>query len=198
LSSDTHIPARERADRKRNRDLIVTAARESFARADAAGQNVSMNEIARAANVGIATLYRHFSSRDELADAVYESKLDEVTARVLDATADQDALTTLRAWIDQYASFMLATRGMMDTLRAAWQSTKASTSPTTAKIARIIDDLLVAGAREGTIRDDVDALDVTIAILGLLSTTAPEDTGDRARRLLNLLADSLSVQGGVL
>ncbi|MEJ1230077.1 MAG: helix-turn-helix domain-containing protein [Galbitalea sp.] len=117
--------ARERADRRRNRDLIVKVARHAFARADEAGEPVSMNEIARAANVGPATLYRHFATRDELADAVYQAKIDDVTGRVLDATRDQDGITALRTWVSEFASFMLATRGMMDTLRAAWQSATA-------------------------------------------------------------------------
>lgn len=192
MSSDAPPPARERADRKRNRDLIVRAARDAFARADEAGETVSMNEVARAANVGIATLYRHFPTRDELADAVYQAKLDDVTARARDAARDEDALASLRVWVVEFASFMLATRGMMDTLRAAWQSATASTSPTATKIAGILGGFLAAGAKDGTVRDDVDPMDLTIAILALLSATSPSDSGARSTRLLHLLTDSLS------
>ena len=191
LSSPTPPPGRERADRARNRDAIVSAAREAFARADDAGQTVSMNEVARAAKVGIATLYRHFPSRDALADAVYHAKLDEVTARVRDAAHDQDAVTALRSWIVEFSSFMLATRGMMDTLRAAWHSTTPSSSPTAAKIAGILGDFLAAGAKDGSVRDDVDPMDLTIAVLALLGATPVGDSGTRSLRMLNLLTDSL-------
>jgi AcrR family transcriptional regulator len=194
LSSGRIPDRRERADRKRNRDVIVAAAREAFARADAAGESVSMNEVARVANVGIATLYRHFPSRDELAEAVYQSKLDEVTARVRDHTRNQDALASIRTWVEEFASFMLATRGMMDTLRSAWQSATPYTSAAAAKIADVIAVFLAAGAADHSIRDDVDAMDATVAILALLSTTPPGDPGTRAVRLLELFVDSLAAR----
>lgn len=182
----------ERADRRRNREVIVAAAREAFARADAAGDAVSMNQVARAADVGIATLYRHFPSRDELAAAVYLSKLDEVTARARELSRGQDALASIRIWVAEFASFMLATRGMMDTLRAAWQSATPFTSTATARIAETIGAFLAVGATESSVRADVGAMDVTVAILALLSTTPPDDPGTRARRLLNLFIDGLA------
>lgn len=153
-----------------------------------------MNEVARVANVGIATLYRHFPTRDELAQAVYQAKLDEVTARVRDRTREQDALASIRAWVEEFASFMLATRGMMDTLRSAWQSPAPYTSAAAVKIADVIAAFLAAGAADHSIRDDVDATDATVAILALLSTTPPDDAGNRAIRLLELFVDSLAAR----
>jgi AcrR family transcriptional regulator len=171
--------------------LIVQVARDAFARADKEGATVSMNEIARAASIGPATLYRHFATRDELADAVYHAKIDDVTARVLDATRNQDAMTGLRTWVSEFASFMLATRGMMDTLRAAWQSATAATSPTAEKITEILGAFVTAGETDGTIRGDVDPADLTIAVLALLSATPPGDSGARSMRMLRLVMDGV-------
>jgi AcrR family transcriptional regulator len=195
LSSEHNQGRPERADRRRNREVIVAAAREVFSRADAAGDAVSMNQVARAADVGIATLYRHFPSRDELAAAVYLSKLDEVTARAWEHAQGQDALGSVRIWVAEFASFMLATRGMMDTLRAAWQSATPFTSTATARIAEIVDAFLAAGATDRSVRTDLGAMDVTVAILALLSTTPPDDPGTRATRLLNLFIDGLAATG---
>jgi AcrR family transcriptional regulator len=195
LSSEQNQGRPERADRRRNREVIVAAAREVFSRADAAGDAVSMNQVARAADVGIATLYRHFPSRDELAAAVYLSKLDEVTARAWEHTQGQDALGSIRIWVAEFASFMLATRGMMDTLRAAWQSATPFTSTATARIAEIVDAFLAAGVADRSVRADLSAMDVTVAILALLSTTPPDDPGTRAKRLLNLFIDGLAATG---
>ena len=192
MSSEPISDRRERADRKRNRDVIVAAAREAFARADAAGETVSMNEVARVAHVGIATLYRHFPSRDELAEAVYQSKLDEVTARVRDRTRDHEALVSLRIWVAEFASFMLAKRSMMDTLRSAWHSVIPHASAAAARIADVVAVFLAAGSADGSIRDDVDPMDVTVAILALLSTAPPDDPGTRAMRLLELFIDGLA------
>jgi len=192
LSSEPISDRRERADRRRNRDVIVAAARDAFARADAERRAVSMNEVARAAHVGIATLYRHFPSRDELAEAVYQSKLDEVTARVRDRTRNHEALASLRVWVEEFASFMLAKRGMMDTLRAAWHSVIPHASAAAARIADVVAVFLAAGAADGSIRDDADPMDVTVAILALLSTAPPDDPGTRAMRLLELFVDGLA------
>lgn len=196
LSSESPSVRRERADRRRNREVIVAAAREAFAHADIAGEAVSMNQVARAAGVGVATLYRHFPSRDELALAVYQSKLEELTVRVRDRTRDRDALASLRTWVGEFASFMLATRGMMDTLRAAWQSATPFTAAATVGVTEVVAAFLADGARDGSIRGDLDAMDVTVAVCALLGTTGPDDSGARARRLLDLFIDSLAARTG--
>lgn len=191
MSSESHPSRRERADRKRNRDVIVAAARETFARADIADETVSMNQIARVAGVGVATLYRHFPSRDELALAVYQSKLDELTARVRSRTQGLNAHASFRLWVAEFASFMLATRGMMDTLRAAGQSATPFASPASDGVADVVAAFLADGVADRSMRDDLDVMDVTVAICALLGTAGPDDSGTRVGRLLDLFTDSL-------
>ncbi|MDH6695890.1 TetR/AcrR family transcriptional regulator [Streptomyces sp. MAA16] len=176
--------------------MIVAAAREAFARADAAGETVSMNQVARSAGVGVATLYRHFPSRDELALAVYRSKLDEVTARVRERTRGRSAHASLRAWIAEFAAFMLATRGMMDTLRAAGRSATPFASPAADAVTEVVAGYLADGVADRSMRDGLDAMDVTVAICALLGTTGPDDSGERAGRLLGLFTDSLAAGTG--
>ena len=69
---------RPRADAVRNRDLLVTAAADAFA---ARGAEVSLEDIARSAGVGIGTLYRHFPTRESLVEAVYRHEIDVLCAR---------------------------------------------------------------------------------------------------------------------
>jgi AcrR family transcriptional regulator len=64
----------KRADARRNYDKLVGAAREAFA---ADGTSASLEDVARRAEVGIGTLYRHFPTRQHLLEAVY---VDEVEA----------------------------------------------------------------------------------------------------------------------
>ena len=66
-------PPRPRADGVKNRERILVEARELFSAADA---KVSLEAIARAAGVGIGTLYRHFPSKETLVEAVYRSELN--------------------------------------------------------------------------------------------------------------------------
>ena len=196
LSTDLAPERRERADRKRNRELIVAAARDAFARADVAGETLSMNEVARTAGVGVATLYRHFPTREDLAAAVYESKVDELTASVLDRTREASGAVALQTWVNEFASFMLATRGMMDTLRSAWQSGTSTTASATYRIAETVRIFLDTGTADHSIRANLDPLDATVGILALLSTTPPDDAGDRAKRLLTVFVDGLMTAPG--
>ncbi|WP_330275960.1 TetR/AcrR family transcriptional regulator [Lentzea sp. NBC_00516] len=195
MSTGSRPAQRPRADRERNRDIIVAAARRAFVEADEKGVPVSMNGIARAAQVGVATLYRHFPTRDDLAEAVYQSKLDELTARVAERTHTQNAHTALRTWVQEFASFMLSKRGMMDTLRQGWQSGTITTSDTAARIADVIDQFLREGRDDHSIRSGVEPMDVVMGICALLSTTPPEDDhGSRAQLLLTLFVDGLSTR----
>ncbi|HEY5320407.1 MAG TPA: hypothetical protein VIJ76_05995, partial [Galbitalea sp.] len=89
-------------------------------------------------------------------------------------------------------TLMLSTRGMMDTLRSAWLSGSRIEATTTARIADVIASIVDAGRLDGTLRGDIDAMDVTVAVLALLSTTPPEGSGSRALRLLDLFIQGLA------
>lgn len=147
-----------------------------------------MNEVARSAGVGAATLYRHFSTREDLAEAVYRSKLDELTARVVLRTQAENGQEALRVWVEEFANFMLATRGMMDTLRSSWTSGTMSASPTTTHIAEVIARFLERGQHDSSLRGEIDPRDVIIAILGLLGADADET---RIHRMLGMFLDGL-------
>ena len=67
----------KRADARRNHDALLDAARDVFAQH---GANASLEEIARRANVGIATLYRNFPTRRELLEAVYVHEVQALVA----------------------------------------------------------------------------------------------------------------------
>src|SRR6185312_1176153 len=108
-----------RADATRNRDRLLQVAREAFAAADGP---VSLEGVARAAGVGIGTLYRHFPTREALVEAVYAAELDDVTGSVAGLLERLPPDAALRAWMGRYAGFAAAKRGMVDTLRAGWAS----------------------------------------------------------------------------
>lgn len=152
---------------------------------------MSMNEIARAAGVGAATLYRHFPTRDDLATALYASKLEALNARVADRTRTADGALTLQTWVSEFAGFMLGTRSMMDTLRSTWQTGTRMETAATEQIAATLTGFVEQGARDRSLRPDLDPLDVTFGVLALLSTTPPGDSGERSRRLLTLFVDGL-------
>jgi AcrR family transcriptional regulator len=113
----------------------------AFADADA---TVPLEDIARAAGVGIGTLYRHFPTREALVEAVYATELDEITrsAAVLLEQLPPDA--ALRAWMNRYAQFAELKRGLVDTLRAGWASGRLATPTTRERVTGAIATILTA------------------------------------------------------
>ena len=97
-----------RADARRNRVLIVEAAREAFA---ALGVDVPMAEIARRAGVGVATLYRRFPTKESLVAEVFAEQLEECASVVDDALADPDPWRGFCAVIEKVCDMQAADRG---------------------------------------------------------------------------------------
>lgn len=176
-----------RADAQRNRLALMTAARETFATQDA----VALEDVARAAGVGIGTLYRHFPTREALVEAVYAAELDAMTASAPVLLAELAPPAALRALMDRYASFAAAKRGMVDTLRAGWASGRIATPANRERLTATIAAILGAGARDGSLRADVAADDVTTLLLGVFLATGQSDTTQRTGVLLDLLLDAL-------
>jgi AcrR family transcriptional regulator len=186
-----------RADARRNRDKIVAAARAAFTTADTVSPEnmVPLESVARDAGVGIGTLYRNFPTREALVEAVYAAELDDVTQSAPELLQRFPPDIALRAWLDRYAQFSAAKRGMIGTLRAGWSAGRI-TPRTRERINAAIDMILAAGAGSGSFRDDVQADDVTTMLLGIfLSTAASHGTPEQRIRLLDLLVDALRPQG---
>jgi AcrR family transcriptional regulator len=171
-----------RADARRNRERLLEAAAAAFGAAD--GSPVSLESIARDAGVGIGTLYRHFPTRDVLVEAVYRAELAEVAAAAGQLLKRHPPKTALRRWMDRYASFVAAKRGMAESLHAMFDSGAVQPSQTRDSIAGAVELLLNAGADDGSLRSDVQADDVVSSLIGIfLASGSPNQTG----RLLDLL-----------
>lgn len=97
-----------RADARHNRNRITTAAREAFA---TRGLDVPMAAIARRAGVGVATLYRHFPSRESLITEVFADQLTMCVSVVDDALADADPWHGFRTAIEKVCAMQVVDRG---------------------------------------------------------------------------------------
>ncbi|MDQ0377438.1 TetR/AcrR family transcriptional regulator [Amycolatopsis thermophila] len=175
-----------RADAQRNRDKLVEVARAAFAAGGA-----SLEGIAREAGVGIGTLYRHFPTREALAEAVYAAELDDVTGSVAVLLAELPPDEAMRAWLGRYAEFVATKRGMAETLRAGWASGRIATPSTRERVTAAIATILAAGADAGSLRRDVVPEDVTALLLGVFLSTAASETPEQVDRLLGLVVDAL-------
>jgi len=192
---DTSAPLR--ADARRNREQIIKAARSLFV---SIGPEVPMEEIARAAGVGIGTLYRRFPDRDELIKAVSLDNFARLVEAARQVERDEPdpavALTTLlRFTLEMRLGIMTAvsTRGF----RAIQDSPEIIGQRE--EVITIAGRLLRRAQESGAIRSDIEVGDVVLAFL-MVSRLAPlaEDGLSEMvfRRLYALLLDGLRVQTG--
>jgi AcrR family transcriptional regulator len=172
----------KRADARRNRERLLEAAAAAFGAAD--GESASLESIARAAGVGIGTLYRHFPSREALVEAVYCAELAEVAEAAARLLTRHPGKVALRRWMDRYASFVAAKRGMAQSLQALFLAGAVHPNETRASITGAVESLLKAGADDGSLRSDVRADDVVSGLIGIFVASG---SPDQTSRLLDLL-----------
>jgi AcrR family transcriptional regulator len=155
--------ATRRADAERNRDKILAAARSAFADPEA---EVSMAEISRRADVGMATLYRNFPGRRELLEALF---LDEVNA-VCEAAQGLEAETpgaVLMAWLHQFFAFYNTKRHVGSELLKHSDDSTPFFSENRGRVLAAGRPLLGAAQRSHEVRDDLtleQILDMIIAV----------------------------------
>lgn len=178
-----------RADATRNRDTLLAAATRAFA--SSPGVEPSMRAIAREAGVGIATLYRHFPTRESLVDAVYRDQVQRLTAgarALLDRFPPAEAM---RRWMDLFADWVATKNGMLDTLVAMIDSGEIAHDRTRGELVAAVTTILDAGGAAGDLRADVSADDVAASLVGILTVAGGADHHAQAGRLLDLLMDGL-------
>jgi AcrR family transcriptional regulator len=177
-----------RADAQRNRERLLRVAFRAFASGE---QKVTLEAIAREAGLGIGTLYRHFPTREALVEAVYRNELARLRSRGDELLVSQDPDVALRTWMDCFADYVAAKRGMAETLRAIVGSGANPSSETRDGLTATIQSLLDAGAAAGTVRSDVSAADVFASLTGVFLATRAPDQREQAGRMLDLLMDGL-------
>lgn len=151
-----------RADALRNRETILTAAREAFAEGGAA---ISMAEVARRAGVGMATLYRNFPNRPALLEALYLGNIQQLAGSADDLVGEApgDALT---AWLIRFAEYFRAKSALADELLSAGGETSVFTE-SRAAIFGAAGGLLDRAQAAGDIRADVTLEQVMDLVAGI-------------------------------
>lgn len=186
------MPATERPLRKdaeRNRQLILDAALEAFAED---GLEVGFHEIARRAGVGVGTVYRRFATKEELIEALFLDRVDEVVAFAEEALADDDAWHGLETFLVRNLELQSANRGLHQLI---FQS--AAATPCAARgrerIAPLVMQLVERAQAQGTLRDDVAALDIGTVrqVLGKFMEATIDADPELWRRMLALFLDGL-------
>jgi len=180
-------PRPQRADARRNYEKLVSAAREAFAED---GTSASLEDIARRAQVGIGTLYRHFPTRQHLLEAVY---LDEVEAICRSAAdlADLEPWDALVTWLRQFVGFAATKRALAQEMLGTIGSDAEVFRTCRVAISSAGDGLLGRAQAAGAVRADASFIDIARLLGGIASI---DSDPEQIERILDIVIDGLRYQ----
>ncbi len=177
-----------RSDCARNRQLLIDAAKAGFAEV---GLNVSLEEIARRADVGIGTLYRHFPSREAVVEAVYRREVDQLAEAVPQLLEALPAGEALHKWMHLFVDYIATKRLIAPCLAAAASHTPTLHSCSVEIITGAISTLVQSAISSGAVRKDIDPADLLRALVGVSYGNPNAGWEASARRLIDILMDGL-------
>ncbi|MFH9429074.1 TetR/AcrR family transcriptional regulator [Streptomyces sp. NPDC017615] len=169
-------PRPMRADARRNRERLLTAAASAFAEH---GENASLDDIAKRAGVGSGTLYRHFPTRRALLEAAYAARIEALGERGEELSRSLPPGEALTKWLHEVCVATIQVRGLKALLGSAATDTSLTTCGTVVKSTAA--RLLEAAQSEGTLRPDVTPTDLLRLIHGI--ATAAELGDGEAREI---------------
>jgi AcrR family transcriptional regulator len=186
-------PARKpRADSARNRQLLIDTAKQGFSEL---GLNVSLEEIARRAGVGIGTLYRHFPSREAVVEAVYRREVEQLAEAVPQLLETSPAGEALHKWMHLFVDYIATKRVIAPSLATAAGRTSALYATSAELITRAVSTLVKRAVASGDVRKDIDPSDLLRALVGVSYGNPDAGWEASARRLVDILMDGLRRKG---
>jgi AcrR family transcriptional regulator len=173
-----------RTDAQRNRERILEVAKEAFTRS---GANASLDDIARDAEVGAGTLYRHFPTRDALIEAVYRTEVEKLAAAQKKFSDSLPAVEALRAWMLLFVDYIAAKQIIAPALNTIVGGPSKLFEGSRAQVQGAIDALVKRAIKSGDIRKDLEPFDLLRALIGVSHVASGPDWQQSARRLVDIL-----------
>jgi AcrR family transcriptional regulator len=155
------------------------------------GLNVSLEEIARRAGVGIGTLYRHFPSREAVVEAVYRREVEQLAEAVPQLLAACPAGEALHRWMHLFVDYIATKRLIAPSLGGAAGRKSPLYASSSELITRAIATLVKRAVAGGDVRKDIDPADLLRAMVGVSYGNPDAGWQASARRLIDLLMDGL-------
>ncbi|TDD60271.1 TetR/AcrR family transcriptional regulator [Kribbella antibiotica] len=178
-----------RADARRNRDALVAAARAVF---DAGGFfDLRFDDFAGLAGVGTGTLYRHFPTREALAEAVYRGEVSTLADRARELQVTLPPAEALAAFLRGMLDHIEAHHGLARTLATLMASSPSAQAEGSQLMEQAVTSLVSAAADAGAIREDVSAGSVMMALHGIGAAHDRPGWRVEADGLMTLVLDGL-------
>ena len=173
-----------RADAQRNRERILEVAKQEFTRS---GATASLEEIAKKADVGPGTLYRHFPTREDLLIAVYRSEVEKLAAAERTFAGKLPPVEALRAWLLLFVDAVEAKQIIAPVFNTLVGDPKKVFEASYTQIHEALRALVKRAIKSGDIRKDLDPIDLLRAIVGVANVATSPDWQQSARRLVDIL-----------
>lgn len=177
-------PRKPRADAQRNRERILEVAKDSFTRF---GAEASLDEIAKQAQVGAGTLYRHFPTRDALIEAVYRSEVEKLAATADRFAGEMRPVEALRAWMLLFVDHIAAKQIIAPALNSLVGGPSKLYETSHGPIRTAVEELVKRAIKNGDIRSDLEPFDLLRALIGVSHIATGPDWQRSARRLVDIL-----------
>jgi AcrR family transcriptional regulator len=177
-----------RADAKKNYSHILTVAREAVTEH---GADVSMRDIARRADVGLATLLRRFPTREALYEALLCDNLDALTqkAEALERANSPDEAVV--SWIRDWVAFAQSYDGVVNLMASAHNNPQSALYASCAAIHSASARLLLRAQTEGTARPDMNGDDLFALMTALGWAVDQPSFVPRSDHLVRLITSTI-------
>jgi AcrR family transcriptional regulator len=178
------IERKPRADALQNRKRILEVAKKAFKKS---GGNASLDDIAKQAGVGPGTLYRHFPTREDLLLAVFRTEAEELAAAGQKFAETLPPVEALRAWMLLFIDHIATKQIIVPALNALIGDPKKLFEPSYGQIWEAIRSLVKRAMKSGDMREDLDAIDLLRALIGVANVATSPDWKQSAIRLVDIL-----------
>jgi AcrR family transcriptional regulator len=174
-STTQPLPPALRADARRNRESVLAAAREQFAKL---GLDVHMEQIARAAGVGVGTVYRHFPAKEDLLQALADERFARFAENARAALDDPDPWNGFCEMMRESAKVTAEDRALSEAMDKLPGLCAASAEKV--RLIELSSELIERAKASGSMRADFTAADIPSLMRGLARATAPHAGGPPA------------------
>jgi AcrR family transcriptional regulator len=177
-----------RADARKNYLHLLTVARAAITEQ---GAEASLRDIARKAGVGLATLYRHFPTREALLEALLRTTLDELTQKAADLGTSESPHEALAMWLREAVAFVQGYNGVVSVMAAALADDSSALHASCSNLRSAGGRLLQRAQSEGAAREDLDGVDL-FALIGALGWLGDQPAfASRADHLLGVITAAI-------
>lgn len=183
------MPDQQRADARRNYARILAVAEAEVA---AHGAAASLEQIARTAGVGSATVRRHFPTRRDLLEAVSHERVEVLRGRAGELSGAADSGAALLEWLGDVVTYCVEARGLAAALAYDPEPDTIHENSCAATIHEAGAPLLQRAIGDGAVVPDVTITELITLVIGItLATESLPDPAERAHRLFRLVIAGL-------